>query len=174
MLDVVFVIWAKFCERRSAWILAWQFWPKRFIHHLLQLVVACCLLFLLLSRYNLLMVNPRVAKDLLLPWLILVTGTSRERVSVLLLRTSPKRTTLSLITHVNAARRMHISSWPWHPTSGRTVGRAEVVSTFRSFGWIAAIVVLQCTWSNTQWRWYIYHLQLSVHSVAVVGRLVQK
>ena len=31
-----------------------------------------------------------------------------SRVSVLLLRTSPKRTTLSLITHVDVERRIHI------------------------------------------------------------------
>ena len=70
MLDIVFVIRAKFCEVCSTWILAWQFWPQRFIHHLLQLVVACCLHCLLLSPYSLLMVYPRVAKDLLLPWLM--------------------------------------------------------------------------------------------------------
>jgi hypothetical protein len=40
---------------------------------------------------------------------VLVMGTRPEWVSVLLLRTSPKRTTLSLITHVDVERRMHIS-----------------------------------------------------------------
>jgi len=101
---------------------------------------------------------------------VLVIGTRPVWVSVLLLRTSPKRTTLSLITHLEVERRMLISGWPWHPTCGQAVGCADVAST-------CLVIQLNCSNCRTEVYmvkhtmavvWYIYLLQVGAHPVAMV------